>query len=283
MKKLTIGMAVYDDFDGAYFTIQSLRMHHLNNLDIDSEIVVIDNNPHSASGKELCSFVENWAKGRYVPFSEKKGTSVRNEIFNNSNGDYTLCIDSHVLLEHNAIQNLIDYFVENPNTKNLLSGPLLYDDLINISTHFDPVWREGMYGIWGTNNELYNNGEPFEIPMMGLGVFACKTSEWPGFNSNFRGFGGEEGYIHEKIRQAGGKCICLPNFKWVHRFGRPNGVPYSNILEDRVWNYFIGWLELTKNPEDPFFKSIINEFKSSIPERFLLQIFEEAKNTISIK
>ena len=27
-KKLTIGMATYDDYDGVFFTIQSLRMHH---------------------------------------------------------------------------------------------------------------------------------------------------------------------------------------------------------------------------------------------------------------
>jgi hypothetical protein len=42
---------------------------------------------------------------------------------------------------------------------------------------------------------------------------------------------------------AGGKAICLPQFKWMHRFGRPNGVPYKLALEDRVWNYFVGWLE----------------------------------------
>jgi len=37
---LTIGMAVYDDFHGVFFTVQSLRMHH----DLsDCEIVVVDN------------------------------------------------------------------------------------------------------------------------------------------------------------------------------------------------------------------------------------------------
>ncbi len=27
-KLLTIGMSVYDDFDGVYFTMQALRMYH---------------------------------------------------------------------------------------------------------------------------------------------------------------------------------------------------------------------------------------------------------------
>jgi hypothetical protein len=29
---LTIGMPVYDDFDGMYFTIQALRMYHDHDL-----------------------------------------------------------------------------------------------------------------------------------------------------------------------------------------------------------------------------------------------------------
>jgi hypothetical protein len=55
------------------------------------------------------------------------------------------------------------------------------------------------------------NDEPFEVPAQGLGIFSCKKSEWLGFNPHFRGFGGEECYIHEKYRQAGRKTICLPS------------------------------------------------------------------------
>ena len=55
MKKLTIGSAVYDDFDGVYFSYQSLR---LNNQDIwdDLDLLIIDNNPESAQGKATQSF-----------------------------------------------------------------------------------------------------------------------------------------------------------------------------------------------------------------------------------
>lgn len=276
--KLTIGMSTYDDFDGVYFTIQSLRMHQLQNICNDVEFIVIDNNPASAHGNAVKDFVTNWVKGKYIPYTNKKSTSSRNEIFKHAQGTYTLCVDSHVLFEKDSISNLLKYYDKNPDTKNLIQGPLLYDDLVSVSTHFDPVWRDIMYGTWGTNMEAYLQNEPFEIPMMGLGVFSCKTSEWLGFNEKFRGFGGEEGYIHEKFRRAGGKCICLPSMKWNHRFARPNGVPYPNILEDRIWNYFVGWMEILKDPKDPFFTSIIDAFKAKVPEAIVQQIFEKVKN-----
>lgn len=277
MKKLTIGMATYDDFDGVYFSIQALKLYQLKELEGQVQIIVIDNNPDGKHGQQVKSFVEGWAKAKYIPFSDKKSTSVRNEVFKNASGEYTLCMDSHVMFEPNAITNLLKYYKENPNTKNLIQGPLWYDGLdSNMSTQFDPVWRSNMYGIWGTNKEALEKGEPFEIPMMGLGMFSCKTSEWQGFNENFRGFGGEEGYIHEKFRQAGGKCICLPNMKWIHRFGRPNGVPYPNVLEDRVWNYFVGWLEIYKDPEHQMIKDIYDHFKTSLSTERLDKILGEA-------
>lgn len=277
-KKLTIGMAVYDDFDGVYFTIQSLKLYHLKNLNIDTEIIVVDNNPNSAAGQEVKRFADGWAGIRYVPFTQKIGTAAcKNEIFNHSTGEYTLCTDCHVLFEPNSIQALVDYYNNNPETNNLIQGPLLYDNLINYSTHFKPGWGSSMYGSWDTDQESYEKGEPFEIKMQGMGVFSCKTSEWPGFSPYFKGFGGEEGYIQEKFRQRGGKCLCLPQLRWVHRFGRPNGIPYRNILEDRAWNYLVGWLELLKDPEDSFYLSIIEEFKSKLPEPVLQKIINEAK------
>jgi predicted glycosyltransferase involved in capsule biosynthesis len=278
MKKLTIGMSTYDDYDGVFFTIQSLRMYHLHGMQNDIEFIVIDNNPESAHGKAVKNFIQNWVKGKYIPFVAKRGTSSRNEIFKHASGTYTLCVDSHVLFEPDAISNLLDYYKANPDTKNLIQGPLWYDDLDAVSTHFYPEWRDIMYGTWATNKQAYEQGEPFEIPMMGLGMFSCKTSEWQGFNEKFKGFGAEEGYIHEKFRRAGGKCICLPNVKWNHRFERPNGVPYTNILEDRIWNYFVGWLEILKDPNDPFFQDIFDTFKTKVPEPVIKQIFEKVKN-----
>jgi glycosyltransferase involved in cell wall biosynthesis len=275
-KKLTIGMAVYDDYDGVFFSVQALRLYQLNDIENEVEIVVIDNNPESPQGKATKNFISNYVHGKYVPFIGKKSTSVRNEIFKHATGEYVVCMDSHVMFIPGAIKALMQYYEQNPETKNFIQGPLIYDDLKNISTHFDPVWRDNMFGIWATDNK-YKKEEPFEIPMMGLGMFSCRKAAWPGFNERFKGFGGEEGYIHEKIRRAGGVCLCMPKLAWNHRFERPNGVPYPNLIEDRVWNYFVGWMEILKDPNHVFIQSIFKAFENTLPRPVLNDIFNKAR------
>jgi GT2 family glycosyltransferase len=266
--KLTIGMSTYDDFDGVYFSVQALRIYQ--DLPKDTEIIVIDNNPDGKHGEANKKFIEDWAHGTYIPFRDRQSTFTKYEVFKHAKGEYVLCMDSHVLLEKNSITSLLSYYNKNPDTKNLVTGPLWYDDLKNYSTQFDPIWRDSMYGIWGTNKEAYEKGEPFEIPMMGLGCFSAKRSNWIEVNNQFKGFGGEEGYIHEKIRRNGGKCICLPSFKWLHRFSRPLGVPYTNTLNDRARNYLIGWIELFGNKNHPAVKSIIKEFENKVNVQSIL-------------
>ena len=84
MKKLTIGSAVYDDFEGVYFSYQSLR---LNNKDIlkDLDLVIIDNNPESEEGQATKHFCTQ-AGIRYTPYTKKTSTAIRNEIFKNAEG-----------------------------------------------------------------------------------------------------------------------------------------------------------------------------------------------------
>jgi hypothetical protein len=276
-KLLTIGMATYDDFDGVYFSVQSLRMYHDLFKNNDIEILVVDNNPDGKHGQKVSNFIKNWAKQSYIPYNSKKSTSIRNEIFRSAKGKYTICMDCHVLLEKGAIESLLQYYSNNPDCRDIVSGPLLYDDLVNQSTEFSPAWRDSMYGVWHTNKQALESEQPFEIKMMGLGVFSCETKNWVGFNENFKGFGGEEGYIHEKFRIHGGKAICVPGFKWVHRFGRPDGVKYPLILEDRIWNYFVGWLELTGNPEHEMITGAYEHFKSKIPQGSIDNILNNAK------
>lgn len=279
-KLLTIGMATYDDYDGVFFSIQSLRMFHdICNTD-QVEFIVLDNNSNSEHGKACKSFVENQVHGKYIVNNEQNSSFNKYKIVDYASGKYVLIIDCHVLIEKNGIDNLLKYFQENPNCKNLIQGPLWYDDLKNISTHFDPTWRGDMFGIWATNKEKYDEGLPFEIPMQGMGLLSFERSNWVGINKHFKGFGAEEGYIAEKFKRNGGKNICLPYLKWNHRFGRPNGVKYPLILEDRIWNYFVGWLEITKNPNDIMIYSIYNYFRNRIPKERLDNILNDATNLI---
>jgi len=256
-EKLTIGSLVYDDFDGIYFTIQSIRLFHPEVLD-RVEFLVIDNNPSSKDGKLTKDFCEKWGNGtiKYSTFEEYSSTSLRNLVFENAQTDYVLCCDCHVMFQPKSLASLIGFFDSGFDGGNLIQGPLLYDTLKIAGTQFDPKWRGGMFGTWGIDKRVETDSY-FEIPAQGLGVFACRRDSWLGFNKRFRGFGGEEGYIHEKYRQAGKKTLCLSSLKWLHRFGRPNGTPYPNLYEDRVKNYYIGWLELGL----PVFE-IIEHFKT---------------------
>ncbi len=241
-------MAVYDDYDGVYFTVQAVRLYHPEVAD-EIEFVVVDNHPSGPCAGDLKALGNSTPNYRYVPFDGQQGTAVRDAVFREASAPFVLCTDCHVLFAPGSLRKLLDYFIANTNTPDLLQGPLLYDDFRTLSTHMDPVWRAGMYGIWGADPRAANPAAaPFEIELQGLGVFACRKSAWPGFNPRLRGFGGEEGYIHEKFRRAGGRTLCLPFLRWVHRFGRPMGVPYPNTWEDRIRNYMIIAEELGRDP-----------------------------------
>lgn len=244
MTALTIGMATYNDFDGVYFTVQSLGLYQ--DLE-ETEILVID----TYGCEHTRRFVEGVPGARYLLDLEAQGTAApRDLVFREAKGDAVLCCDSHVLLAPGAIARLRAYYREDPETNDLLQGPLLYDDRGSISTHFEPEWRAQTWGTWSTDPRgLDPEGAPFDIPMQGLGVFSCRKKAWPGFNPAFRGFGGEEGYIHEKFRQRGGRTLCLPWLRWLHRFGRPAGVPYRLTVEDTFRNYIIGHAELGLDQE----------------------------------
>ena len=274
-KRLTIGMATYDDYDGVYFSVQAIRMYHPE-VTADTEIIVIDNHPDGPCGdslKKLDGSVEGY---RYIPLRDMQGTAVRNVIFQEANADFVLCIDCHVLIVPGALQQLLDYLDSNPDCGDLVQGPIIYDDLSEIKTHFETIWRGGMYGTWSLDERGKNpDSPPFEIPMQGLGLFGCRKEVWPGFNPRFRGFGGEEGYIHEKFRQAGGRTLCLPFLRWLHRFPRPMGVPYRLRWEDRIHNYMVGFDELGLDMQP-----IYEHFEEHIGQETVVKMIDAVKREI---
>ncbi len=275
-KKLCIGMATHDDYDGVYFSVQAIRMYHPEVTD-ETEIIVLDNDPEGKCAHAL-KHLENSIKNyRYVPYDYKKSTSVRDILFTEANAGHVMCIDSHVFIVPGAIQNLIEYFDSNQDSSDLYQGPLLYDNLKKISTHMNPVWWDGLYGQWGLDERGSDaSGHPFEIPMQGLALFACRKDAWLGFNPRFMGFGGEEGYIHEKFRQAGRKTLCLPFLRWMHRFDKPFGVTYPTEWETRIRNYMIGFDELNLDQQP-----ILDYYSEHIGEKFAETAYSDAKREIA--
>ena len=253
--QLTIGLPSYSNFTEVFYTVQALRMYHC--LD-NCEILVVDN----FGDPELEKFIKAQGQG-IVRYEKHLGTvgpaGAKNKVFELARGKMVLCIDSHVLLAPGALKNI-------PVTDDLIHGPLLYNDLKNYVCEFKPVWRGHMWGIWGdycTYDKLPK--EPFEIWGSGMGCFLAKKSSWLGFNPKFKGFGGEEGYIHEKYRKAGRKVLCLPSLVWLHQFDRK--IPYPLHLVDRVHNYLVGYAELGMDPKpivDHFGEKLVAEAQAMI-------------------
>lgn len=270
-------MATYDDYDGVYFTVQAIRLYHPEIAD-EIEIIVVDNHPDGPCAADLKA-LEKWVPGyRYLSFNRVQGTAARDMVFREASADFVLCVDCHVMFVPGALRKLIDYFHANPGTPDLLQGPLLDDDLRSLSTHMDPTWSAGMYGVWANDPRAADPAAPpFEIAMQGLGAFACRKSAWPGLNPRLRGFGGEEGYLHEKFRRAGGRTLCLPFLRWVHRFGRPMGVPYQNTWEDRIRNYLIIAAELGHDPS-PALEHFRAHLGREPAERIIAAAREEIRN-----
>lgn len=239
--KLTIGMASYNNHSEVWFTVQALRMYQ----DLtDTELLIIDN----FGDQNLDNWVNSWCGGlvRYIRHNGPPCPSnAKNRIFAEAKGDWVISIDSHVLLAPGVVARFKEWTDNNPDCMDLLHGPLLYDDIRTTADAMNDQWgSDGLWGTWRTKT-VDKDAEPYEIPMHGMGLFACRKDAWLNFNPSFRGFGGEEGYIHTKYRQAGRKILLLPFMQWNHYF-RPQGkgAPYAVNREDRIRNYQIGFDEL---------------------------------------
>ena len=264
--RITVGMATYDDFDGVYFTIQSMR---INNPELAGEIefIIVDNNPTGTAAFHLHQISLSIPHVRYIPAGEWSGTAIKNKIFEEATNSIVLVVDGHVLVAPNAVTRLVVNLEQNPQCKDIIHGPLYNDDLRHIGTHLEPKWSGGSFGTWGWDPRGTDpDAPPFEITAMGLGLFACRREFWPGYNPMWRGYGGEEGYIQDKIRQRGGRALCYPFLRWAHRAMRPHGVPYPNRWEDHFRNAYIGYVELgedTAELENHFSERIGKEIVTS--------------------
>ena len=146
--KLTIGMATFEDFDGVYFTVQSLRLHQA--LQPQDEIIVVDNSPNTAQGLAVKNFCRSIGV-KYIEMPGSSGTTqTRERVFAEATGDAVLCMDCHVLLAPGAIARLRKWYEDHQDTLDLYQGPMVLDQLNWSYTHFDLRWRDQMWGIWGT-------------------------------------------------------------------------------------------------------------------------------------
>tara|TARA_R100000008_G_C3585019_1_gene171547 strand:+ start:377 stop:1534 length:1158 start_codon:yes stop_codon:yes gene_type:complete len=308
---LTIGMAHHNDYHGVYFTIQDIRKELIFNRRHDLlqriKFLVVENDPGSKHAQMLKDYSNKVRNLEVIDLTEDIGTSpARNKIIEEARTNFVLVMDCHVLLcpVVETLDKLFSFLEYNSKSDDLYTGPLIHDDLMNFSTHFNDTWGGHMWGQWGSawqcvcesynfaiHNEndkvsffslekqekldkcVYCNREfpkdigfyghekplsdqgyskvgrdpsscPFPVFAQGLGVFLTRKASWLKFNEHARGFGGEECYIHEKYRANDRQTIYLPFLRWLHRFGRPDGVRYELTAENKVRNYILEFLEL---------------------------------------
>ena len=271
--KLTISMATFDDYDGVYFTVQALRMYH----DLgDVEILILDNHPLGPCGAALRQFTAQVPQCRLIEVTDRQSSFVKYDAFSHATGDVLLGLDCHVLLQPGFITALREYWEAHPESRDMISGPVVYNRLDACSVLMEPRWRGHDYGCWGDDPAGLAGGVPFDIPMQGMGCFSMRRAAWGGINPDFRAFGAEEWYVAEKVRQWGGRVRCHPRLRWVHRFGWPvRTFPLS--LEGKVMNYYRGWLELYGSLEHPRLREMTAHWLTLMPEAKLQGLIARAQ------
>lgn len=154
-------MAHHSDYEGLWSTVQSVFLHNEWDSPNDVEIVIVDTTPSGSDHRRLVKdFVGkggNPAKGsrterlKYVDMAGFAGTTLpRDVIFEHATAPIVCVMDCHVMLPSNALRRLLEWFESNPECKDLIHGPMLYDNLHAMSTIFADQFRRGMWGTWGT-------------------------------------------------------------------------------------------------------------------------------------
>lgn len=271
--KLTISMATMDDYDGVFFTVQSLRMHH--KLPADTEFLVLDNSPAGDHLDATKHFLTAVPSSKWVHVEDRKSSFIKYDAFKHATGDVVLGLDCHVLLEAGFIDRLLEWWEANQGSRNQLTGPLVYNCLHSRSTHMNPEWRGADFGTWGTHPDGVKGTEPFEVPMQGMGCFSFWRENFPAILADFQGFGAEEWYIAEKVRKKGGKTLCHPKMGWMHRFCWPKRV-YEGGNDCRIINYYRGWLDLYKTLDHPLIQQMTKHWLTQMPQSTLDRLIAKA-------
>lgn len=278
--KLSICIATCQDAERLKFTIQALKLYHPICNSKDCEFIVFDNSPDTPDGIETKKFIEGPIKGKYFGFSSPQSSWNKYRIIPFADGEIILGLDSHVLVQGGGIQKLVDYFSKNPDSKNLIQGQLFYDPLTSGPTKLDERWGSGMKGVWVESKPVLKEGE-FPIDNMGMGLWAIRKKAWKGVSPYFRGFGSEEYTIHRYIKHWGGETILLGGLGWWHDFGRVRPISFKISNEDKIFNYFLGALDVYKTEDHPFYQDVMDHFLTQGVSRETMDlIYSEAKSMV---
>lgn len=252
-RKLTIGIYVYDDYDGVRYLIDSIR---INNPEILSniEFVIIDNCPDTTNSNALMEFLTTSVKNvafNYVAYGRYPNHAYRFEAIELAKTPYVLVTESKTQFTPGSLKSLIDFFDSGMDEGRIITGPRIKDDFSDVMTHFKYEWNGEFYGVAEKDPRVDSQVEPFEIEGILPGVFAIRKADWRKISR--AAFASNGAYAEDvvlsmrKFLTLGKRPLCLPTFKWTCRMIKTNGKNIPDSVLNRFHNYATAFLQLGLN------------------------------------
>lgn len=188
-------------------------------------------------------------------------SKYKNQAVKACAADVFILCDSHVVFYAGAIDAALKYFQDNPESRDLLTGPVFTwhgicggtQQMLYASEATEEVpipadarvchgmvFRGNSFGVWVTDPRgLDLNQEPYEIQQQGTGALCMRKAAWTGYHPSHKGWGGDETYLMEMVRRHGGKVMCHPKFRWIHSWFKPVPNTYTPDITDIVRNNMV--------------------------------------------
>ena len=102
-----------------------------------------------------------------------------------------------------------------------------------------------MYGVWESDPRGEDpQAAGIDIPMQGLGLFACRRGAWPGFDPGSAGLAVKKATsTRRRASAADERCVCRSCDGSTGSSG-PSVHLIVTRWEDRIHNYYVGFTEL---------------------------------------
>lgn len=121
---LTVGMPHFQDWEGAWATIQSVLWEaQAAGISHLVEILVVDQSAESEAGKKIKGYLAGWVpRSKYIA-QPNVGTAMgKHAVFANAGGEWVLLLDCHAALKPGSLKKIFEYMVAHRSDDNLYSG-----------------------------------------------------------------------------------------------------------------------------------------------------------------
>lgn len=177
---LTIGMPHFNDWEGAWSTIQSV-LYEADAAGISDkvEILVVDQSPPGSTHSEkLSGYLRGWVpRSQYVPM-ENLGTAMgKSAVFSKARGEWVLLLDCHAALKPGSLGKMFQFMAKHRHDGNLYSGVM--DLGAGYQWQRSTIAKLGEWMIRQSQPQLSQIPDKFKhLPESAIVYVAEKVREW---------------------------------------------------------------------------------------------------------